>query len=191
MARSTDSNLTILETMRILLILLLALTFTDSFVVHQVHVHSTIKRIGSKCGVQTFMVAADQNVLGTTGEGRPSCFVVLSNLQSGTNIGRITRNALAFGASEVIIVGKRDVSMHHGDKGAQRRQTFVHFYTMAEAARYLKEDRGATILGVEITDDAVPVHLDPFAERTAFLFGNEALGLSVRRPPSPSAQSSL
>ena len=166
--------------------ILLSLSLTDAFLT--VHVAPPFCRSMSVPNIKKGIVANQQKQAAIAGEpleARPSCYVVLSNLQSGTNIGRITRNALAFGASEVIVIGKRDINMHHGDKGAQRRQTFVHFYTIAEAARYLKEERGATILGVEIADGAVPVHLDPFSRSTAFMFGNEALGLSVSRAPFP------
>ena len=35
-------------------------------------------------------------------------YILLSNLQSGSNIGSICRNALAFGVSEVVVVGRKD-----------------------------------------------------------------------------------
>ena len=35
-------------------------------------------------------------------------YIILSNIQSGSNLGSITRNALAFGVSEILVVGRKD-----------------------------------------------------------------------------------
>lgn len=89
--------------------------------------------------------------------GLPKCYVIISNLQSGSNIGSICRNALAFNVHEVIVVGRKGFrdKMRNADRGAKRRQTFVHFNSVAEAAVYLKEERNCSIVGVEIMDSAV------------------------------------
>jgi hypothetical protein len=36
-------------------------------------------------------------------------------------------------------------------------------------------DAGCRIIGVEITDDALPVHRHPFQGPTAFMLGNEVM----------------
>lgn len=89
--------------------------------------------------------------------GLPKCYVIISNLQSGSNIGSICRNALAFNVHEVIVVGRKGFrdKMRNADRGAKRRQTFVHFNSVSEAAVYLKEERNCSIVGVEIMDSAV------------------------------------
>jgi tRNA G18 (ribose-2'-O)-methylase SpoU len=89
--------------------------------------------------------------------GLPKCYVIISNLQSGSNIGSICRNALAFNVHEVVVVGRKGFrdKMRNADRGAKRRQTFVHFNSVAEAATYLKEMRNCSIIGVEILDSAV------------------------------------
>ena len=70
----------------------------------------------------------------------PKCYVVLSNIQSGSNVGSICRNALAFNVDEVIVVGRRNFrdKMRQADRGAKVRQKFVHFNSVAEAQTYLK-----------------------------------------------------
>jgi tRNA(Leu) C34 or U34 (ribose-2'-O)-methylase TrmL len=70
---------------------------------------------------------------------QPKCYLVLSNLQSGSNIGSICRNALAFNVSEVIVVGQRGFrdKMRQADRGAKMRLNFVHFQTLPEAIAYL------------------------------------------------------
>ena len=91
--------------------------------------------------------------------GLPKCYVIISNLQSGSNIGSICRNALAFNVHEVVVVGRKGFrdKMRNADRGAKRRQTFVHFNSVAEAATYLKETRNCSIVGVEILDSAVSI----------------------------------
>ena len=115
----------------------------------------------------------------------PRCYVVISNLQSGSNVGSICRNALAFNAHEVIVVGRRNFrdKMRQADRGAKERLRFVHVNSVADARAYLKAPGvDATIIGIEILDDAVPLTTQPFsAPSTAFMFGNEGGGLSERQ----------
>jgi hypothetical protein len=89
----------------------------------------------------------------------PKCYVIISNLQSGSNIGSICRNALAFNVHEVIVIGRKGFrdKMRNADRGAKRKQSFVHFNSILEAATYLKETKNCSIVGVEIMDSAVSV----------------------------------
>jgi SpoU rRNA Methylase family len=91
--------------------------------------------------------------------GAPKCYVIISNLQSGSNIGSICRNALAFNVHEVIVIGRKGFrdKMRNADRGAKRKQSFVHFNSILEAATYLKETKNCSIVGVEIMDSAVSV----------------------------------
>lgn len=113
----------------------------------------------------------------------PRCFLLLSNLQSGSNIGSICRNALAFNVSEVVIVGRKDVKMRQADRGAKLRLPFVHFVSIAEAAEYLRQQQNCQLVGVEICDAAHSIMTYPFdaTRNYAFLFGNEGGGLSPRQ----------
>ena len=113
----------------------------------------------------------------------PRSYIIISNLQSGSNIGSICRNALAFNVHEVIIVGRRDFrsKMRQADRGAKERQKFTHFNSIAEARTYLKEESNATIIGIEIMDSAVSLTAQPLSQSTAFMFGNEGGGLSERQ----------
>ena len=95
-------------------------------------------------------------------------YILLSNLQSGSNIGAVCRNALAFGVTEVIVVGRKDFKvdcfhyhvefnsshihlyrtltvlyfknkMRGSDRGAKFRQNFAQFPSTTEAVSYLRE----------------------------------------------------
>ena len=129
----------------------------------------------------------------------PPSYVVLGNLQSGGNIGRIIRSASIFGVSECVVVGQRKWPIM-GDHGSRFDVPQRHFYDHKCAADYLKDERGATIVGVEITDDSKPLAaIDPETGRltvpwlqtgdgtganqgkaVAFVLGNEGSGLSQR-----------
>ena len=114
---------------------------------------------------------------------------MLSNLQSGSNIGRIVRSASIFGVHEVVIVGQRKFRLA-ADHGARFDVPFRHFYSFDEAKAYLVAERSCDVVGVEIEDSASPlarydrstgVATFPFTGSTAFVFGNEGRGLSPKQ----------
>lgn len=122
----------------------------------------------------------------------PSCFVVLSNLQSGSNIGNIVRSASIFGCDQVVVVGQRRYRLT-GDHGSRFDIERRHMYTHQDAKVYL-QTKGVRIYGIEITDDAEPImKYDPdtgkmkfpfdrtWAQGAAFVFGNEGMGLSEKQ----------
>mmetsp|Transcript_55470 Transcript_55470/g.109977 ORF Transcript_55470/g.109977 Transcript_55470/m.109977 type:complete len:214 (+) Transcript_55470:177-818(+) len=115
----------------------------------------------------------------------PASYLVLSNVQSGANIGRMIRSASIFGVTECIVVGKRKWGLQ-GDHGSRYDVPFKHFYRHEDCKKYLHH-RGADILGVEIDDHALPISsydrdtgfvLFPFKGPSAFVLGNEGEGLS-------------
>jgi tRNA G18 (ribose-2'-O)-methylase SpoU len=102
-------------------------------------------------------------------------FLLLSNLQSGSNIGSICRNALAFNVSEVVIVGRKDIKMRQADRGARLVLNITHFVSLAEAGAYLRDTHSCRVLGIEICDEATSIMqyaFDP-SVNYAFVFGNE------------------
>ena len=120
--------------------------------------------------------------LSLRGTPSPSCYVLLNNLQSGSNIGAICRNALAFNVSEVVVVGRPNWNekMRMADRGAKRLLKFVNFPSSALAAAYLKEQKNCKILGLEICEGAVNLSTYEWEPNTnvCFVFGNEGAGLS-------------
>ena len=117
-----------------------------------------------------------------TARSSPSSFVLLSNLQSGSNIGSICRNCLAFNVTEVVVVGKPDFrgKMRQADRGAKARLAFINFPSTSAAVDYLKNDKGCLMIGLEIMPTAkslVDYHF-PADRNVAFLLGNEGGGLN-------------
>jgi len=111
-------------------------------------------------------------------------YIIISNLQSGSNIGAICRNSLAFGVAEVIVVGRRDFfgKMRGADRGAKFKQKFSQFSSTEEAVAYLKSiEPTCKVLGIEIAEGAVSISDNPYNGPTAFVFGNEGGGLSEKQ----------
>ncbi|KAJ4804871.1 tRNA (Guanosine(18)-2'-O)-methyltransferase [Rhynchospora pubera] len=108
--------------------------------------------------------------------------VIVHNVAKRHNVGTLARSATAFGAAEMVLVGRRDYNCF-GSHGAACHLRFRHFPSLAQAREYLKEQRGADFCGVEIREDAhplIPQQSTPFRRSTAFLLGNEGTGLSPR-----------
>lgn len=136
----------------------------------------------------------------------PSSYVILSNLQSGANIGNIVRSASIFGCHECLVVGQKRYRLT-GDHGARFDLPRQHFWSHEHAKEYLANklqesdnaDKGGSknnsirIYGVEITKDAAPLmRYDPETgivqfpfdhqyQGAAFIFGNEGQGLSEKQ----------
>mmetsp|Transcript_25400 Transcript_25400/g.53655 ORF Transcript_25400/g.53655 Transcript_25400/m.53655 type:complete len:284 (+) Transcript_25400:214-1065(+) len=124
----------------------------------------------------------------------PSAYVIVSNLQSGGNIGNIVRSASIFGCEECIVVGQKRYRMT-GDHGSRLDLPQRHIWTHADVKEYLGEKR-VRIYGIEIMENASPImQYDretgvvtfPFESEcegwsgSAFIFGNEGQGLSTKQ----------
>ena len=123
---------------------------------------------------------------------QPHSYIVLSNLQSGSNIGNILRSASIFGCKAIIVVGQKRYRLT-GDHGSRFDLQRHHVYSHEEAMAYL-QSKGVRIYGVEIIEGAQPImQYDqatgmmqfPFNRQykggAAFLMGNEGEGLSSKQ----------
>lgn len=112
----------------------------------------------------------------------PKCFLLLSNLQSGSNIGAICRNALAFNVAEVIVVGRPNFKekMRMADRGSKALLKFTNYPSSQIAFDYVKRELGATVIGIEIMPTATSIVDYKFSDQgnVCFVFGNEGAGLS-------------
>lgn len=103
---------------------------------------------------------------------RPACHVVVFNIGKKHNVGTIARCCTAFGVDSLCLVGSRQFNTF-GSHGADAHVNFRHFGTLEGCCTHLKEQEGCAIVGIEIMDEAVPVHAHPFTGPTAFMLGNE------------------
>ena len=107
------------------------------------------------------------------------CYMLVYNIGKRKNFGDILRSAAAFGVKEVFVVGAKKLSLF-GNEGTQRYCKFTHFESLDEAKAELKL-RGIALVGIEITDDAIPVHQHPFSGPTCFMAGNEGTGMNSQQ----------
>ena len=103
--------------------------------------------------------------------------LVLHNVAKKKNFGDLIRTAAAMGVDEVVVVGAAKLATH-GAHGCASHMRFSHFASLPTACAYLRDVRGASLCGVEITPEARPVQAHPFSGATAFLMGNEGQGLT-------------
>ena len=107
---------------------------------------------------------------------RHSFHVAIENWQHDFNIGTIVRNANAFLAAEVHIIGKR----RWNRRGAMVTDRYLHIRhhpTVADFASWA-EGEGLTVLGVDILPGSRPLETTQLPEHCVLVFGQEGPGLS-------------
>ena len=102
--------------------------------------------------------------------------VAIENWQHDRNIGGVVRNANAFLAAEVHIVGRRRWN-RRGAMVTERYQHVRHHDDVAGLARY-GDDRGLTLVGIDNVDGSVPLESTRLPRDCVLLFGQEGPGLS-------------
>jgi tRNA G18 (ribose-2'-O)-methylase SpoU len=102
--------------------------------------------------------------------------VAIENWEHDLNIGSVVRNANAFLAAEVHIVGKRKWN-RRGAMVTDRYQHVRHHETVEELAAFARS-RGLPLLGVDNLPGSEPIDSFELPERCLMLFGQEGPGLS-------------
>ena len=112
-------------------------------------------------------------------DGRRHPFhVAIENWGRDFNIGAVVRNANAFLAAEVHIVGRRNWNR----RGAMMTETYQHVRHHADVDAFAAwaSGRGLPVLGVDILPGARPIDAHPIPRECVMLFGQEGPGLSAR-----------
>jgi tRNA G18 (ribose-2'-O)-methylase SpoU len=102
--------------------------------------------------------------------------VAIENWQHDLNIGTVVRNANAFLAREVHIVGRRRWN-RRGAMVTDRYQHVRHHDTIAELVAWAHAD-GLLIVGIDNLPGSRPLEAEPLPRRCVLLFGQEGPGLS-------------
>ena len=102
--------------------------------------------------------------------------VAVENWQHDLNIGTLVRNANAFGAAAVHIVGKR----RWNRRGAMVTDRYLHVLHHAEVEHLVAwaAEAELSILGIDNGAGTVPIEGYSLPERCVLLFGQEGPGLS-------------
>ena len=111
-------------------------------------------------------------------DGRRHAFhVAAENWQRDPNLGALVRNANAFGAAAVHIVGKR----RWNRRGAMMTEQYVHVHhrDTFDALVAFARDEGLPLLGIDNVEGAVPLTEADLPRNCIFVFGQEGPGLSA------------
>jgi tRNA G18 (ribose-2'-O)-methylase SpoU len=102
--------------------------------------------------------------------------VAVENWQHDFNIGALVRNANAFLARSVHIVGRR----RWNRRGAMMTETYQHVvhHPTVEEFQAWAEGQGLTILGIDNLPGAVEIQRAEIPKASVLLFGQEGPGLS-------------
>jgi tRNA G18 (ribose-2'-O)-methylase SpoU len=102
--------------------------------------------------------------------------VAVENWQHDLNIGSVVRNANAFLAAEVHIVGNRRWN-RRGAMVTDRYQHVRHHPTLEDLAAFARE-HDLPVLGIDNLPGSLPIDTYDLPERCLMLFGQEGPGLS-------------
>jgi tRNA G18 (ribose-2'-O)-methylase SpoU len=102
--------------------------------------------------------------------------VAIENWQHDLNIGSVVRNANAFLAAEVHIVGNRRWN-RRGAMVTDRYQHVRHHPTLEDLAAFAAEHE-LPVIGIDNLPGSLPIDAYPLPERCLLLFGQEGPGLS-------------
>lgn len=108
---------------------------------------------------------------------RHSFHVAIENWQHDFNIGTVVRNANAFLAAEVHIIGKRRWN-RRGAMVTDRYQHIRHHPSVAEFAGWSRAE-ALTVIGIDILPGALPLERAELPKRCVLVFGQEGPGLST------------
>ncbi len=103
--------------------------------------------------------------------------VAVENWQHDFNIGSVVRNANAFGAQAVHIVGRRRWN-RRGAMVTDRYQHIVHHPDISSLARWA-EGESLQLVGIDNLPGALALEHYRLPERCVLLFGQEGPGLSA------------
>ena len=102
--------------------------------------------------------------------------VAIENFAHDMNIGTVVRNANAFGAAAVHIVGRR----RWNRRGAMVTDRYVHLHHHSDAAALAAFARAEdlAVVGIDNVDGSVPLESSPLPRRCVLVFGQEGRGLT-------------
>lgn len=96
--------------------------------------------------------------------------------KTSVNIGTLWRSANIFGAACIFTIGRRYHRQSSDTLNTPRHVPLWHFDSVDELVRAMPE--GAPLVGVELTDTAIPIGTFVHPQRAVYLLGAEDNGLS-------------
>jgi tRNA G18 (ribose-2'-O)-methylase SpoU len=117
-----------------------------------------------------------------TNLNKPDFYLLIFNLQSKHNVGTLIRSASAFNCKQIIVLGsnKKVLKKFFGSQGTVKKMDFLFLDTFEELRKFCDENK-IYVCGVEIGNNSVPVHKQPFKGNTLFILGNEGAGMNQKQ----------
>jgi len=107
-------------------------------------------------------------------KNRHAFHVAIENWQHDLNIGTIVRNANAFNAGAVHIIGKR----HWNRRGAMVTDRYLDIFQHSSVEEFVKSVEGKDIIAVDNLPGAMPLAKTKLPKDCVLVFGGEGPGLS-------------
>ncbi|MCP3935473.1 MAG: RNA methyltransferase, partial [Actinomycetia bacterium] len=126
--------------------------------------------------VDRFRYWSREAIVADLDERRHPFHVAIENWEHDLNIGTVVRNANAFLAAEVHIVGKK----RWNRRGAMVTDRYQHVRHHSDVDGFVAHSRqlGLTVVGVDNLPGSVPIEQVELPERCVLVFGQEGPGLS-------------
>lgn len=109
-------------------------------------------------------------------KSRNSFHIAVENFQHDFNIGTIARNANAFNAAGIHIIGKK----HWNRRGAMKTEAYMnvfHHKTVADFISWAKEN-GLILIAIDNQKGSKNLQDSELPKKSVLIFGNESDGLS-------------
>lgn len=142
-----------------------------------VHFDPTLLAEGDRRNViDRYRYWAHEAIVADLDTRRHSFHVAIENWQHDMNIGTVVRNANAFMAKTVHIVGKRKWN-RRGAMVTDRYQHIEHHPTVGEFVEAMRAE-GLAVIGVDNLPGAIPIESCQLPAECVLVFGQEGPGLS-------------
>ncbi len=126
--------------------------------------------------VDRYRYWSNEAIVADLDQRRHPFHVAIENWQHDFNIGTVVRNANAFLASAVHIIGKR----RWNRRGAMVTDRYQHIRHHATVGAFMAEVEaaGLVVVGIDNLPGSVPLETTRLPERSVLVFGQEGPGLS-------------
>lgn len=101
--------------------------------------------------------------------------IAVENLERDFNMGTIVRTANAFGVRTVHVIGRRQWNK----RGAMATDKYLHMRYHQSVDNFFAAIDGRTVVAIEITPDAKPMHAVVLPKQAVLVFGSEANGITA------------
>ena len=126
--------------------------------------------------VDAYRYWSRESIVADLDRRRHGFHVAVENWQHDFNIGAVVRNANAFLAADIHIIGKRRWN-RRGAMVTDRYQHIRHHPTTEAFVGWAREQH-LPVIGIDILPDSTPIETTELPERCVLVFGQEGPGLS-------------